>query len=204
MGDLDDVNLDNPLAARRMRAIYRFWIEQVGVDGFRVDTVYYTPESFYEDFLRKSDPKDPGLKKFWLTSGSAALKNRAELLNEAGKCDVVCANCHRLRTRSQHRVWLATRTPSTAGRIESQRHRWRHRADLLDQLRSVPCADCGGVFAQCAMDFDHRDPSSKVRSVTRMINGSIEKMLAEAAKCDIVCANCHRLRTFQRRLTTTA
>jgi hypothetical protein len=35
--------------------------------------------------------------------------------------------------------------------------------------------------------------------MTRMIFGSIDRMLAEAAKCDIVCANCHRLRTFQRR-----
>lgn len=64
MGDLDDINLENPLAARRMREIYRFWIEQVGVDGFRVDTVYYTPGTFYDDFLRKSDSKDPGVKNF--------------------------------------------------------------------------------------------------------------------------------------------
>jgi len=49
------------------------------------------------------------------------------------------------------------------------------------------------------MDFDHRDPSQKSRVVTRMINGNLERMLAEAAKCDIVCGNCHRLRTFERR-----
>jgi hypothetical protein len=54
------------------------------------------------------------------------------------------------------------------------------------------------------MDFDHRDPATKVRSVTRMIFGSIDRMLAEAAKCDIVCANCHRLRTFQRRMNGAA
>ena len=64
MGDLDDINLDNPMSARRMREIYRFWIEQVGIDGFRVDTVYYTPEGFYDDFLRRSDPKDLGVKNF--------------------------------------------------------------------------------------------------------------------------------------------
>jgi len=28
----------------------------------------------------------------------------------------------------------------------------------------------------------------------------IERILAEVDKCDIVCANCHRLRTYQRRL----
>jgi hypothetical protein len=146
------------------------------------------------------DHRDPSEKKFWLCSGRAALKSREQLLTEAAKCDIVCANCHRVRTRRQHRARLATRIPARSPRIEEQRTRWRYHQDILDQLRSVPCADCGGVFAQCAMDFDHRDPDAKVRSVTRMIsNARVERILAEAAKCDIVCANCHRLRTFERR-----
>ncbi|HEY4226729.1 MAG TPA: hypothetical protein VGM49_00190 [Candidatus Limnocylindrales bacterium] len=146
------------------------------------------------------DHRDPSQKTFWLCSGRAALKSREQLLAEAAKCDIVCANCHRLRTRRQHRARLAMRTLSVAPRIEEHRARWRYHADILDQLRSVPCADCGGTFPQCSMDFDHRDPSTKTRAVTQMIsNASIERILAEAAKCDIVCANCHRLRTFQRR-----
>lgn len=70
MGDLDDINLENPASAARMREIYRFWIEQVGVDGMRVDTVYYTPEAFYDDFLRRADAKDPGLKPFAAKRGN--------------------------------------------------------------------------------------------------------------------------------------
>lgn len=150
------------------------------------------------------DHRDPATKNFWLCSGRAALKNRQQLLDEAAKCDVVCANCHRLRTRTRHREWLATRTPATSPGLADRRSHWRYNADLLDQMRSVPCADCGGRFAQCAMDFDHHDPSTKVRAVTRMIYGSTDRMLAEAAKCDIVCANCHRLRTFERRLKQAA
>ena len=64
MGDLDDVNLKSPLAIERMKEIYRYWIEEVGVDGFRVDTVYYTPEDFYEKFLYDEDPQRLGLKRF--------------------------------------------------------------------------------------------------------------------------------------------
>ena len=64
MGDLDDINLLSPLAAKRMREIYRYWIEEVGVDGFRVDTVFYTPEDFYEGFLHAEDAQDPGVKPF--------------------------------------------------------------------------------------------------------------------------------------------
>jgi hypothetical protein len=46
------------------------------------------------------------------------------------------------------------------------------------------------------MDFDHRDPSQKRARVTAMIGrAGTARILAEAAKCDIVCANCHRVRT---------
>lgn len=151
------------------------------------------------------DHRDTSQKKFAICSARAALKSREELLAEVVKCDVVCANCHRLRTRRRHREWLATRTMSTAPRIDGQRERWRYHAEVLDQLRSVPCADCGGRFAQCSMDFDHRDPTAKVARVPALVGrAGIRRILAEAAKCDIVCANCHRLRTFQRRTKETA
>ncbi|HUQ44000.1 MAG TPA: hypothetical protein VM451_06255 [Candidatus Limnocylindria bacterium] len=145
------------------------------------------------------DHRDPATKAFTICSGPASLKSREVLSAEVAKCDVVCANCHRLRSRARHRQWLATRTQSQAPRIEEYRRRWRRNAEILDQLRSVPCADCGARFAQCSMDFDHPDPSQKLRSVTRLVNGSLDVLLAEASKCDIVCANCHRVRTFHRR-----
>jgi hypothetical protein len=146
------------------------------------------------------DHRDPSTKSFWLSR--ATLKRREDLLAEAAKCDVVCANCHRLRTRRQHQARLAARGPSTAKspRIDQMRNRWRHKADLLDQIRSVSCMDCGGRFAPCAMEFDHRDPGEKLFAVSqRIANLGWERLKAEVDKCDIVCTNCHRLRTFERR-----
>lgn len=147
------------------------------------------------------DHRNPTEKSFTLCSGRAALKSQEQILAEAAKCDVVCANCHRLRSRLRHRAWLESRTTfGSSERLAEQRGRWRYQADVLDQLRSVPCADCGGRFAQCSMDFDHRDPSTKRQNVMRLVGrAGIRTILAEAAKCDIVCANCHRLRTFNRR-----
>ena len=45
--------------------------------------------------------------------------------------------------------------------LARKRAAWRAQARLLDQLRDRPCADCGGRFPPCAMDFDHvtREPS---------------------------------------------
>ena len=63
MGDLDDINLKSPLAVKRFKEVYKFWIDEVGVDGFRVDTVYYTPEEFYERFLHDDDGIKPHAAK---------------------------------------------------------------------------------------------------------------------------------------------
>jgi len=147
------------------------------------------------------DHRDGTVKRFRLTSGGAMLRPTAVLLDEAAKCDVVCANCHRIRTQRRHAerpVGLEHASRET----ERKRERWRAQARLLDRLRARPCADCGDRFPPCAMDFDHRDPQTKRYAVSRMIGrAGIERILEEVAKCDIVCANCHRLRTFSRRST---
>jgi hypothetical protein len=120
---------------------------------------------------------------------------------ELAKCDVVCANCHRIRTRSIHAAHVATATSEGKSRyLGRRRAKWREQAQLLDELRHVPCSDCGGRFPPCAMDFDHRDARAKVQGVTRMVGrAGTARILAEVAKCDIVCANCHRARTYHRR-----
>lgn len=69
---------------------------------------------------------------------------------------------------------------------------------LVQEAKSVSCADCGGSFHYCQMDFDHL--VEKVRDVSRLVGGSTKKLLEEMAKCEVVCSNCHRLRTFRRRL----
>lgn len=69
---------------------------------------------------------------------------------------------------------------------------------LIDDLKNVPCKDCGKSFAPFAMDFDHRDPGKKCFDISQALrnNYSIKKVKEEVAKCDVVCAVCHRYRTF--------
>lgn len=59
------------------------------------------------------------------------------------------------------------------------------------------CQDCGGIFHFTAMEFDHLDPRTKVAGVSQLPPGDAK--LKEVAKCDLVCANCHRVRTARRR-----
>ena len=55
--------------------------------------------------------------------------------------------------------------------------------------------DCGGIFPECVYDFDHRDTFSKSFNIGAKIYKPIEELKLEADKCDLVCANCHRIRT---------
>ena len=67
----------------------------------------------------------------------------------------------------------------------------------IDAFKTGPCVDCGQTFPPCAMDFDHVRGKKRF-GVSKMRNFSIENILEEIAKCDLVCANCHRIRTFER------
>jgi hypothetical protein len=45
------------------------------------------------------------------------------------------------------------------------------------------------------MDFDHRNITDKMFTVSQRLVCSLERLIAEVDKCDLVCANCHRIRT---------
>jgi hypothetical protein len=161
----------------------------------------------YPPYVMDFDHRDPATKLFSLLADKALLKNRDVLLAEVAKCDVVCANCHAVRTWRQ---WAEHDWGWPSGgrseRIEYRRRRARAQSELLDELRDTPCSDCGKRFAPYVMQFDHRDPKTKTHLVSQMIGrAGTARILAEVAKCDIVCANCHRQRTYiQRTMTASA
>lgn len=67
----------------------------------------------------------------------------------------------------------------------------------LDRLKNRPCTDCSGWFHPCQMDWDHVR-GKKLGSVSSFRSSRARKKLVEEmAKCELVCANCHRLRTFK-------
>lgn len=64
------------------------------------------------------------------------------------------------------------------------------------------CADCGYRENAVALDFDHLPGHTKEFRIATMAAGfSRAKIDAEIAKCDVVCANCHRIRTAMRLAT---
>jgi hypothetical protein len=64
-----------------------------------------------------------------------------------------------------------------------------------------PCLDCDNYFPAICMDFHHRDPATKLKDVSVLVMRSAlwETIAEEIAKCDLICSNCHRIRTKAQR-----
>ncbi len=63
----------------------------------------------------------------------------------------------------------------------------------------IPCTDCGQSFHHSAMHWDHLPGTNKINSIQRLVLSLNRKIiLDEIAKCELVCANCHSVRTYSR------
>ena len=88
-----------------------------------------------------------------------------------------------------------------------KRHRKGYMRPKLQEAKSyvnsiratTACADCNLFFPPVCMDFDHVR-GVKVNDVGHLVASGrpIEELTAEIAKCDLVCSNCHRIRTAER------
>ena len=71
------------------------------------------------------------------------------------------------------------------------------RAYVQDIKASTACSDCGDKYPHYVMEFDHVG-DDKVANVAELIKAGWPRLLAEIKKCELVCANCHRARTWHR------
>jgi hypothetical protein len=67
-----------------------------------------------------------------------------------------------------------------------------------DIKMKLGCVDCGYKAHPAALQFDHL--GKKYRNVSSIV--TISRLLAEIEKCEVVCANCHAIRTHQRHKLT--
>jgi hypothetical protein len=68
---------------------------------------------------------------------------------------------------------------------------------LANYKMSRGCADCGYAKHPKALDFDHLKDKSFTISSNREMK-PMKAILAEIEKCEVVCSNCHRIRTHNR------
>ncbi len=104
-----------------------------------------------------------------------------------------CRDCGKKLTRSHYKR-------NKQSYLDRNTHIYERHRELVRQAKSRPCADCGIQYPYYVMDFDHRDGALKQFALNSVQRKTKQAILSEMEKCDVVCSNCHRERTYQRRV----
>ena len=102
------------------------------------------------------------------------------------------------RQRQAQREW-ARRNSSTRDSGQTRRKRVAYVQNLK---ATTPCMDCHNTWPYYVMQFDHNGTAEKVGGINYLLRyGTFEQVLEEIDKCDLVCGNCHAIRTYNQSLT---
>ena len=120
-----------------------------------------------------------------------------------------CLECSAFGSRNTRRLVLDKKPPieyycSICGRCTTARKRRRCQScntkirRYLAKLAAVEylggkCQRCGWKGLLPAYEFHHRDPSNKDFNIGNVANRKWEVILQELEKCELLCANCHRI-----------
>ena len=114
----------------------------------------------------------------------------------AGNYYEICKDCFRSRGRKYYQNTREHQLQLVKIRVGKYKEL---RRIALAKIKNVPCSDCKKLFPPWVLDFDHRNRNLKSGDIGHMfINGmwNIDMLEKEMVKCDLVCANCHRMRTY--------
>ncbi len=84
-------------------------------------------------------------------------------------------------------------------RVRNAKRNYDDARARFNAIKDGPCMDCGVWYPPYVMQWDHRDPATKEFTIGATARKAWGKVVAEVAKCDLVCANCHAIRTHERR-----
>ena len=145
------------------------------------------------------------MKKSELKQCTKCKQNKDEEFfgNRLGKKHYTCKECVNQNQKKQY----ARNKKYYLDRNREQRS--NNRKWYQDLKSNSPCNMCNNIFPYYVMDFDHKDPETKEMNVAQMMGYSKEAILKEIKKCDLLCSNCHRIKTYattnrqqQHRITT--
>ena len=121
-------------------------------------------------------------------------KDQALFNKKGGGLQPYCKECDRERSR---KYYIKNKEKQKKQIYASRKKRSDKIREYIRSIKeSNPCSDCGIYYAYYVMDFDHqRDKEFLIsRSVTD--GKTLDAVKEEIDKCEIVCANCHRIRTY--------
>ena len=124
-------------------------------------------------------------------------KNKNEFGKNKSKKDGLCAYCFDCRKQYTKENYICNKEAyNKRSQLQNKKMRSKQRV-LIDSFKQAPCIDCKQSFPSYVMDFDHIE-DNKYLDISSMLGYSKAKILEEISKCEVVCANCHRIRTHKR------
>lgn len=182
---------------KRMIENHRTWLWDLLATEKCVDCGICAPEIF--EFDHRHDAKRDSVSR--MISQRLSVKT---ITAEIAKCDILCPNCHRLRTHADqdsyvHRYMLGLSIGNMDDPNYRARARMRNRLDNLAYLEDHPCVDCGEDDLRL-LEHDHVR-GTKAEDVSKLISSgaSLERIARERALCDTRCVNCHRRKSDNAR-----
>lgn len=100
----------------------------------------------------------------------------------------------REQNAARSRTWYAKHRDEV---LDDSARRYEENKQKVWKIKEGPCVDCKQTFHPCVMEFDHVKPG-KVNKVSSLMRCSMKTILEEIEKCELVCSNCHSLRTWKR------
>lgn len=82
---------------------------------------------------------------------------------------------------------------------ERDRRNADRKREILNHYKiAVGCVDCGYNAHPWALEFDHKEPRQG-KTIGSMMYSAWKLIWEEVWKCDVVCCNCHAIRTYTRK-----
>lgn len=102
-----------------------------------------------------------------------------------------CRSCHKVMRRKHYE----NNKEKILEQVEKKKKEYK---EWYDSLKNKPCKDCGNSYPPYVMDFDHLRDKDFSLSTTLRYSWGKKRILKEIEKCELVCSNCHRIRTHNR------
>lgn len=119
-------------------------------------------------------------------------KSRKDGLN------TICRKCSNERSRKYYKDNGEEHKNNVVRR--NSKYKEKIREFILNYFKNNNCKDCGNNDLR-VLEFDHLPEFEKSYDISTMLSSSmsLETIQKEINKCDVVCANCHRIRTYDRK-----
>lgn len=113
---------------------------------------------------------------------------------KTGRLHSKCKKC----VSADSRLWYSHNKTKHKKNVEQNNQKYRsiNRKYVWEYLLVHPCVNCGEKNP-IVLEFDHIDPLSKIDCVSNMVHStcSLKSLKEEIIKCEVRCANCHRIKT---------